>query len=66
MSNYIDTYQIHYTSIILVHTSEHNQAQYLLVAPSTLLRSVVEAILQNILFSIIKGVRYNGSILYYI
>jgi hypothetical protein len=51
MSNYIDTYQIHYTSIIFVHTTEHNQPQYLLVAPTALLKPVVEAILQNLLFS---------------
>jgi hypothetical protein len=51
MSNHFDNYQIHYTSIIFVHSFEHHQPQYLLVAPTALLRTVVEAILQNILFS---------------
>jgi hypothetical protein len=60
MSNYIDTYQIHYTSIILVNTSEHGQPQYLLVAPSTLLRPVVEAVLQNLLFSELLTFVYIG------
>jgi hypothetical protein len=52
MSNHFDNYQIHYTSIIFVHSFKHHQPQYLLVAPIALLRTVVEAILQNILFSI--------------
>jgi hypothetical protein len=51
MLNYIDTYQISYTSIIFVYSTEYNQLQYLLIAPSLLLKPIVESVLQNLLFS---------------